>query len=293
MANLKVALDYFPHIQPTRSMEMIGAEFQEKGYAIMWNIFEEIFMRGNGYFCEWNEDVALMFMQLPCISVGVNAVSEVLNAMFRRGILSIDRYKKYGILTSKYTQEVYFEAVKRRKNVTAIKEYLLINADKIPDNVNIISLNANINLKNVNINSQKKGKETKRKENKENNTSTSVDGRNAFDYQSVVNSFNSICVSLPKVQNLTETRRKKIKNASKILGNLSFEDVFNMVENSDFLTGRTDKWNGCSFDWILNTTNLTKIIEGNYNNKRPKQQSTSSYDINELEKFNALNDIEV
>ena len=91
MANLKVALDYFPHIQPTRSMEMIGAEFQEKGYAIMWNIFEEIFMRGNGYFCEWNDDVVLMFMQLPCISVGVNAVSEVLNAMFRRGILSIDR----------------------------------------------------------------------------------------------------------------------------------------------------------------------------------------------------------
>ena len=169
MANLKVALDYFPHIQPTRSMEMIGAEFQEKGYAIMWNIFEEIFMRGNGYFCEWNDDVALMFMQLPCISVGVNAVSEVLNAMFRRGILSIDRYKKYGILTSKYTQEVYFEAVKRRKNVAAIKEYLLINADKIPDNVNIISLNANINSKNVNINSQKKGKESKVNKSKINN----------------------------------------------------------------------------------------------------------------------------
>lgn len=103
--------------------------------------------------------------------------------------------------------------------------------------------------------------------NKIDTLSTSVDGRNAFDYQSVVNSFNSICTSLPKVQKLTDTRKRKIKNASKHLGSLTFDDVFNMIENSDFLSGRNGKWTACCFDWILNPTNLTKIIEGNYDNK--------------------------
>lgn len=104
--------------------------------------------------------------------------------------------------------------------------------------------------------------------------STSVDGRTAFDYQSVIDSFNSICISLPKVQKLTDTRKKKIKNTSKLLGELTFEDVFCKVESSDFLSGRNGKWTACCFDWILNPTNLTKIIEGNYTNKQSATANT-------------------
>ncbi len=289
MAKLKVALDYFPHIQSPRSWEMIEAEFKEKGYAVMSGIFEEIFMRGGGYFCEWNDDVALMFIQQPRFSVGVNTVSEILNAMFRRGILSIDMYKRYGILTSKYTQEVYFTAVARRKNVIAIKEYLLINVDEISSNVDIISLNENIKSENVSINSQRKVKESKVNKRKEKNyKSTSVDSCLSFDYQSVINSFNSICTSLPMVQKLTNTRKKMIKDLQHKLGNITIEEYFRMVEQSDFLTGRSGNWNGCNFDWILNPNNLTKIIEGNYNNKKLQQTKNTSYDIDELEKITPL-----
>ncbi len=107
--------------------------------------------------------------------------------------------------------------------------------------------------------------------------STSVDGRTSFDYQAVVNSFNSICQSLPKVQKLTDTRKKKIKSTSKLLGEMTFEDVFCKVESSDFLSGRNGKWTACCFDWILNPTNLTKIIEGNYNNKQSHPTNTLKY----------------
>lgn len=106
------------------------------------------------------------------------------------------------------------------------------------------------------------------KDNINNNMSTSVDGGNAFDYQSVVNSFNSICVSLPTVQKLTDKRRTQMKSAKKILGEMSFEKLFRIVESSDFLTGRNGIWNCCCFDWILKPANLTKIIEGNYTNKQ-------------------------
>ena len=97
--------------------------------------------------------------------------------------------------------------------------------------------------------------------------STAVDVRNAVDYQGVVDLFNSVCISLPKVQKLNDKRRKLIVNAEKLLGEMTFEGFFNLVESSDFLTGRNGKWSGCGFDWILNPANLTKIIEGNYINK--------------------------
>lgn len=111
----------------------------------------------------------------------------------------------------------------------------------------------------------------------EETTENTVESSNNFNYQAVVNAFNSICVSLPKIKKLTDTRKKKIKNLQHHLGDVSIEDYFTMIEQSDFLTGRTGKWGNCNFDWILNPTNLTKIIEGNYANKQPQQQNTPQY----------------
>ncbi len=122
----------------------------------------------------------------------------------------------------------------------------------------------------------------------EETTENTVESSNNFNYQAVVNSFNSICVSLPKIQKLTDTRKKKIKNLQHHLGDVSIEDYFTMIEQSDFLTGRTGKWGNCNFDWILNPTNLTKIIEGNYNNKESPHTQKPSYDIRELEKRGSL-----
>ena len=103
--------------------------------------------------------------------------------------------------------------------------------------------------------------------------STSVDGVNGINYQNVLNSFNSICVSLPKVKKLTAERKRKIKNLKKNLDNLTFDDYFTMIEQSDFLTGRNGVWNNCNFDWCMKPTNCIKIIEGNYKNKEKVVQS--------------------
>lgn len=100
--------------------------------------------------------------------------------------------------------------------------------------------------------------------------SADADNRNAFDYNSVVNLFNSICTSLPQIKKLTEKRRKAIKSADKTLDG-DFKKLFETVESSDFLTGRSGKWNGCGFDWVLNPSNLVKILEGNYTNKLSTQ----------------------
>jgi hypothetical protein len=45
-----------------------------------------------------------------------------------------------------------------------------------------------------------------------------------------------------------------------------FVDYFNKIHNSDFLSGRSADWR-CSFDWVMNPSNMQKILEGNYNNE--------------------------
>lgn len=113
--------------------------------------------------------------------------------------------------------------------------------------------------------------------------SANADGRNTFDYNSVVNLFNSICTSLPQIKKLTDKRRKAIKSALKILDG-DFKKLFEMVESSDFLTGRSGRWSGCGFDWILQSSNLVKILEGNYSNKQQNSTSNATYDLEEYEK---------
>lgn len=108
--------------------------------------------------------------------------------------------------------------------------------------------------------------------------SACADVRSQFDYQKVVNLFNSVCKSLPKIQKLTDSRKQKIRKADKEL-NGDFESFFMRVENSDFLSGKNGKWQA-SFDWILKPQNLIKIIEGNYDGsgKNTQQDSAGGYD---------------
>lgn len=130
-------------------------------------------------------------------------------------------------------------------------------------------------------------KETDKDKDKEidNNMSTGIDGISSIHihYQEIIDLFNSICVSLNKVRNLTDTRKKKIKSAYKLL-NGDYEGLFKRVEESDFLSGRSGKWDKCGFDWIMKQENMVKVLEGNYDNKGgnsnggTQQDSKGAYD---------------
>ena len=44
-------------------------------------------------------------------------------------------------------------------------------------------------------------------------------------------------------------------------------ELFTAVSKSDFLQGKNDKNWKCSFDWIIDTNNMVKILEGNYESR--------------------------
>lgn len=88
-------------------------------------------------------------------------------------------------------------------------------------------------------------------------------------YKEIVELYNKTCTSLPKVEKITDKRRRHIKKTWGELKNLlRLEEAFQKAEASDFLSGRNGKWTGCSFDWLITYNNIVKVLEGTYDNKK-------------------------
>ena len=114
-------------------------------------------------------------------------------------------------------------------------------------------------------------------------------------YEQVRKSFIANCPSLPKPNTAakwTPARKKAIRD-KKITAD-EFTAVFKKVEQSDFLTGRTGNWHGCSLDWILKPANWQKINEGNYDNRGKSSKGSGheyTFDIDAYER-DSLHDAE-
>ncbi len=155
---IKKGIDYFPlDVRLNDKMKLIEARFGLKGFAVVVKLWMKIY--SVGYYCEWNEDVALLFASEN--RVGDSAVSEIVDEALRRGIFDRELFEKYGILTSEGIQERYFEAVSRRQKVEIDKRYLLINVPIEEVNVNKNPVNVDNNSKNVDGNAQTKGNKIK------------------------------------------------------------------------------------------------------------------------------------
>ena len=103
-----------------------------------------------------------------------------------------------------------------------------------------------------------------------------ISAKDSIDYQIIVDIYHYNCPSLPKVSKITDARKKLIKARLKDYSAKELEQAFKLAEESDFLTGRNGKWGGANFDWIMNTNNIVKILEGNYKNKElPKNDFNS------------------
>lgn len=73
---------------------------------------------------------------------------------------------------------------------------------------------------------------------------------------------------LPMVANMTEARRKAVKARIAEYNKDTVFLVFQKVLASPFLLGCNDRNWKCDFDWIFKAANFTKILEGNYDEKR-------------------------
>lgn len=89
-------------------------------------------------------------------------------------------------------------------------------------------------------------------------------------HQEIVDLYHKNLPMLPKVKLWTSKRANTLKlrwSEDKSRQSLEFWDnLFTNIAKSDFLTGKTSQWRA-DLEWIINPSNLVKILEGKYDNR--------------------------
>lgn len=178
----KSKLDWFKlDCQMDDKLELIESEFGLVGFAVVVKLWQKIY-GGEGYYCEWNDDVALVFARK--INAGANVVSEIVARCLTRGIFDMGMYKKSGILTSHGIQSRYYDCVSRRKGEKIKPEYLLLCNTQNSEDADNLSKNVYISKENADIfSTEKKRIEEKR-----------IDKKRE-DKKSAEKSFTQVCLS--------------------------------------------------------------------------------------------------
>jgi len=133
------------------------------------------------------------------------------------------------------------------------------------------------------------------KENKENNIPSLFPEEelppdkpvNQVPYQKILALYHETCISFPKIRALSKEREEHIGARYKQYkcDIEVFRELFLKVESSDFLKGDNDRKWKATLDWMMNETNMAKILEGKYENKpkpeppKPKEPAFDPYEI--------------
>ncbi len=108
-------------------------------------------------------------------------------------------------------------------------------------------------------------------------------------YNEIVKAYNDSCTLMPKVARITGARRRAMKARWKDYGKgelQPFTDLFRRASQSAFLNGENDRGWYADFEWLLNESNLTKVLEGKYDRAtRASPKQTNETNIQRNDKF--------
>ena len=144
------------------------------------------------------------------------------------------------VLSDEYLEQVKMMASKERRTLSQMIEIMLI--EHIDNSCN-------------------------NKDNTKNEEKIEPVVKEKIDYAAVVNMYNEICKSYPKVKSLSDSRKKAIKARLVKHTMEEIKEVFEKAEASDFMRGCNSKNWQASFDWMIMDRNMTKILDGNYDNR--------------------------
>lgn len=92
------------------------------------------------------------------------------------------------------------------------------------------------------------------------------------DISAAVDAWNRLAADsgLPRAQHVTDKRKRAILLRLDDVGGLhGWDTLCGKIRASPFLRGRNQQGWRCDLDWILKPANLTKIMEGNYDERKP------------------------
>lgn len=215
----KIGLDYFElDCRMDDKVKFIQAEFGLKGFAVVVKLLQKIYGE-KGYYCEWNEDVLLLFLVDNGLSIdSKNLINEIVAACIRRNFFSGELYKKYGILTSSGVQKRYLNATSKREVIILKKEYLLISVGKNNKNVVINSVSDGGNLINGSSNTQSREDKSREENNSYAHSDEAQDGQ-------VDQSLDDFYESIWNLYPLKKGKGKVSTTKKKVLQRIGFDEI--------------------------------------------------------------------
>lgn len=274
----KKGLDYFPldvDIFEDEKLFDVQEKYGPLGEVIYLRLLCLIYK--NGYYYKFDSLDKLAAIVIRSIgnrwTRNKQAVKEVILYLAECNLLSSELMRR-NVITARSIQQRYLKALER--NQPEINEYSLIG-EKSETDTGLITAPENLisdtetrvfateTRDNV-CNNDTKEKERKVKEIKE-DISADTPRTTHTDYRQITELYNSICVSLPKVNSLSEARKKAISARLKSYTLSDFETVFRKAEASSFLKGKNNRDWSANFDWLMKDSNFAKTLDGNYDDR--------------------------
>lgn len=261
-------VDFFSDIKIRKIARACGSQATSILICLLCNIYKD-----KGYYILWDED--LPFVIADTVGVSEGAVKEVILKALQVVFFDQDIYNKHNVLTSLGIQKRFKSAVYKREKIEYIEEYMVSDVRKIVSDVK----NQVSDVRST----QSKVKKSRVKKSKENDKEISPEGDTKkdelslnphpqiehVDFVRLQEYFNTTFNGkLSMVVNMTEARRKAVKARIAQYDKETVFTVLKKVAASPFLLGCNDRNWKCDFDWIFKAGNFTKILEGNYDEKR-------------------------
>jgi hypothetical protein len=273
--NKKIGLDYFPFdidfFQDLRIRKLIkyqGGKAVTVYALLLCNIYKQ------GYYMRWDEELPFFVSEQTGFEEAY--IREVIKCCLVIGLFSKELYDSEKILTSKGIQERYQKICDLCRRNNEICEYNIISSEDI-------SFSSEEKPVSSAKSTQSKVKKSRVKKSKENDKEISPEGDTKkdelslnphpqiehVDFVRLQEYFNTTFNGkLSIVVNMTEARRKAVKARIAQYDKETVFTVLKKVAASPFLLGCNDRNWKCDFDWIFKAGNFTKILEGNYDEKR-------------------------
>lgn len=273
--NKKIGLDYFPFdidfFQDLRIRKLIkyqGGKAVTVYALLLCNIYKQ------GYYMRWDEELPFFVSEQTGFEEAY--IREVIKCCLVIGLFSKELYDSEKILTSKGIQERYQKICDLCRRNNEICEYNIISSEDI-------SFSSEEKPVSSAKSTQSKVKKSRVKKSKENDKEISPERDTKkdelslnphpqiehVDFVRLQEYFNTTFNGkLSMVVNMTEARRKAVKARIAQYDKETVFTVLKKVAASPFLLGCNDRNWKCDFDWIFKAGNFTKILEGNYDEKR-------------------------
>ncbi len=120
---------------------------------------------------------------------------------------------------------------------------------------------------------------------KEKETDKEGDGDKDKSIDEIVECFNTTAFS--KIKFLSAKQKEAVMNAINEFGKEQLKNCFTIASNSEFLRGKNGMGWIASFDWLIKSENIAKVLNGNYSEVFAEQDSVndgmiSSFDTDEF-----------